>query len=216
MSAGQITWERFITSNNDARGVRYKFEDLSRQLFTYEFLSHNILCKYVHSNPNNPGVESEPILDEVNNIYISYQAKFFDNDVDYNQIKDSAEKAVKHYKGKLDRIYLFSNKALTTTCDSYKNIEKLLKDAEIVLQPITDTTILDLVRKYPFLGKYYFDDHGISHEWFVNNASTIVNILGERFNADFNVDTEASRNLSVFLHDQSALDNYNKKKRRSC
>lgn len=213
MSAGQITWERFITSNNDARGVRYKFEDLSRQLFTYEFLSHNLLCKYVHSNPNNPGVESEPILDEVNNIYISYQAKFFDNDVDYNQIKDSAEKAVKHYKGKLDRIYLFSNKALTTTCDSYKNIEKLLKDAGIVLQPITDTTILDLVRKYPFLGKYYFDDHGISHEWFVNNASTIVNILGERFNADFNVDTEASRNLSVFLHDQSALDNYNKKKR---
>ena len=51
MSAGQITWERFITSNNDARGVRYKFEDLSRQLFTYEFLSHNLLCKYVHSNP---------------------------------------------------------------------------------------------------------------------------------------------------------------------
>lgn len=28
-----ITWEQFITSNNDVRGVRYKFEDLSRQLF---------------------------------------------------------------------------------------------------------------------------------------------------------------------------------------
>ena len=31
-----ITWEQFITSNNDVRGVRYKFEDLSRQLFIYE------------------------------------------------------------------------------------------------------------------------------------------------------------------------------------
>ena len=39
MAVGQITWEKFITSNNDARGVRYKFEDLSRQLFAYEFLS---------------------------------------------------------------------------------------------------------------------------------------------------------------------------------
>lgn len=77
-------------------------------------------------------------------------------------------------------------------------IEKLLNDAGIALQPITDTSILDLVRKYPFLGKYYFDDHGISHEWFVNKAAITVNILGERFNADFNVDTEASRNLSIF------------------
>lgn len=213
MAVGQITWERFITSNNDARGVRYKFEDLSRQLFTYEFLSQNNVCKYVHSNPNNPGIESEPILDEVNNRYIGYQAKFFDNDADYNQIRESAQKAVKHYKGKLDLIYLFCNKALTTTCDSYKGIEKLLNDAGIALQPITDTTILDLVRKYPFLGKYYFDDHGISHEWFVNKAAITVNILGERFNADFNVDTEASRNLSIFLQNQSALDYYNDRKR---
>ena len=212
MAAGQITWERFITNNNDARGVRYKFKDLSRQLFTYEFLSQNKLFKYVHSNPNNPGIESEPILDEVNNKYIGYQAKFFDKDVSYDQIKESAQKAVKYYKGKLDLIYLFCNKPLTTTRDIYKSIEKLLNDAGIELQPITDTTILDLVRKYPFLGKYYFDDHGISRDWFVNKASTTVKILGERFNADFNVDTEASRNLSIFLQDQSALDYYNNKK----
>lgn len=213
MAVGQITWEQFITSNNDARGVRYKFEDLCRQLFLYEFLSQNKVNKYIHSNPNNPGIESEPILDEINNRYIGYQAKFFDNAVDYSQIKESAEKAVKHYKGNLDIIYLFCNKALTTTCDSYKSIEKLLNDASIELQPITDTTILDLVRKYPLLGKYYFDAHGITHEWLVNKAAIAVNILGERFNAEFNVDTEASRNLSIFLQNQNALDYYNESKR---
>lgn len=214
MAVGQITWEQFITSNNDARGVNYKFEDLSRQLFTYEFLSRNHMFKYVHSNPNNPGIESEPILDEVNNRYIGYQAKFFDNDRNmYNQIKESAKKAVEHYQGKLDLIYLFCNKPLTTTCNSYKDIEKLLNAAGIKLQPITDTTILDLVRKYPMLGKYYFDEHSISHEWFVNKADVIVDILGERFNADFNVDTEASRNLAIFLHDQNAIDDYNNRKR---
>ena len=213
MAAGQITWEQFVTCNNDARGVGYKFEDLSRQLFTYEFLSQNNVNKYVHSNPNNPGIESEPILDEVNNRYIGYQAKFFDNDADYNQIKESAQKAVKYYKGKLEVIYLFCNKPLTTTSESYKKIEKLLNDAGIALQLITDTAILDLVRKYPSLGKYYFDDHGISHEWFVNRASITVNILGERFNADFNVDTEASRSLSVFVQNQAALNYYNDRKK---
>lgn len=51
----------------------------------------------MHSNPNNAGIESEPILDEENNKYIGYQAKFFDNAADYGQIKEFAEKAVKHY-----------------------------------------------------------------------------------------------------------------------
>ena len=216
MAVGQITWEQFITNNNDARGVRYKFEDLCRQLFLYEFLSRNNVNKYIHSNPNNPGIESEPILDEINNRYIGYQAKFFDNAVDYSQIKESAEKAVKHYKGNLDIIYLFCNKALTTTCESYKSIEKLLNDASITLQPITDTTILDLVHKYPLLGKYYFDAHGITHDWLVDKATIAVNILGERFNAEFKVDTEASRNLSIFPQNQNALDYYNERKRNLC
>ena len=214
MATGQITWEQFITVNNDARGVRYKFEDLCRQLFTYEFLSKNKIHKYVHSNPNNPGIESEPILNEETDKYIGYQAKFFANEVGYSQIKESAKKAVKHYKGKLDVIYLFCNKSVTTTRDSFKEIENLLNDAGIEIQLITDTTILDLVRKYPSLGKYYFDDHGISHEWFVNETARVVDVLGERFNADFNVDTVAARNLAIFLQNQDAVDYFNNKKRK--
>lgn len=214
MATGQITWEQFITVNNDARGVRYKFEDLCRQLFTYEFLSKNKIHKYVHSNPNNPGIESEPILNEETDKYIGYQAKFFANEVGYSQIKESAEKAVKHYKGKLDVIYLFCNKSVTTTRDSFKEIENLLNDAGIEIQLITDTTILDLVRKYPALGKYYFDDHGISHEWLVNEADRVVDVLGERFNADFNVDTVAERNLSIFLQNHNAIDYFNNRKRK--
>ena len=214
MATGQITWEQFITVNNDARGVRYKFEDLCRQLFTYEFLSKNKIHKYVHSNPNNPGIESEPILNEETDKYIGYQAKFFANEVGYSQIKESAKKAVKHYKGKLDVIYLFCNKSVTTTRDSFKEIENLLNDAGIEIQLITDTTILDLVRKYPSLGKYYLDDHGISHEWFVNETARVVDVLGERFNADFNVDTVAARNLAIFLQNQDAVDYFNNKKRK--
>ncbi|MBS5115448.1 MAG: hypothetical protein KHY88_07115 [Erysipelotrichaceae bacterium] len=209
----QITWEKFISTNYDVRGIRYKFEDLSRQLFTYEYLSKNKEHKYVHSNPNNAGVESEPIFSEESNKYISYQAKFFDNAVGYDQIKDSAEKAVKHYRGRLDIIYLFCNKPLTTTCKSYIDIEHILNGAGISLEPITDTTILDLVRKHQLLAKYYFDDHEISHHWLVDQASATVDILGERFNEDFNIDTEASKNLTVFLQNKKALDYFNDKKR---
>ncbi len=209
----QITWEKFISTNHDVRGVRYKFEDLSRQLFTYEYLSKNKEHKYVHSNPNNAGIESEPILDEKSKKYIGYQAKFFDKTVGYNQIKDSAQKAIEHYKGKLDIIYLFCNKSLTTTCESYKHIEKMLNDAGISLEPITDTTILDLVRKYPLLAKYYFDDHGISHDWLVDKAFSTVDILGERFNVDFNIDTEVSKNLTIFLQNDKTLNYFNDKKR---
>lgn len=209
----QITWEQFIIINNDTRGVNYKFEDLCRQLFTYEYLAHNVEHKYVHSNPNNAGIESEPILDEKNHKYIGYQAKFFENRVGYKQIEESAKKAIEHYKGKLDIIYLYCNKSLTTTCQSYKNIKKMLNDADILLKPITDATVLDLVRKYPDLAKYYFNNHGISHEWLVNQAHRTIDVLGERFNADFNIDTVASKNLTVFLQTQKALDYYNNKKR---
>lgn len=73
MAADKITWEQFMFCNNDARGVRYGFEDLCRQLFVYEFLPENKTFRYVHSNPNNAGLESEPIYDEVNHRWIGYQ-----------------------------------------------------------------------------------------------------------------------------------------------
>lgn len=118
-----------------------------------------------------------------------------------------------HYAGELDCIYLFCNKALTTTCDSYKNIEKLLKEAGIELIPITDTTILDLVRKYPLLGKYYFDDHGVTYEWLRNHANIEATVLGERYNPEFNVDTVTAKNLSIFLQDKNAIVYFNNKKK---
>lgn len=94
MAADKITWEQFMFCNNDARGVRYRFEDLCRQLFVYEFLPENKTFRYVHGNPNNAGLESEPIYDEMNCRWIDYQVKFFDNDVDYSQLQHSAEKIV--------------------------------------------------------------------------------------------------------------------------
>lgn len=207
-----ITWGNFIHANSDNQSIEYKFEDLCRQLFKNEYLSNNKSQKNLHSNPNNPGIESEPILNEESGKYISYQVKFFERQVDYKQINKSAALTIKNYQGHLDVFYLFCNKPITTTCKSFKEIEKMLNDAHILIELITDKEILDLVRKYPPLAKYYFDDHHITHQWLADKAKVAQDIVGKRFNEDFNIDTGASRKLTIFLQNDNAARYFNSKK----
>ena len=212
----QINWESFVTYNYDARGIRFKFEDLCRQLFANENLSGNKQFKYLHANPNNHGLETEPIYDETNKRWIGFQAKFFDQDVRYEQIKHSAEKTVEYYTGKegiVDLVFLFCNKPITSTANGYTNAVEVLKKANIDVQLITDTAILDLIRnKYSYLGLYYFGNHSIQQEWFVTHTSYMLAELGERYNRDFNVETAFSDELSLFIHDRRAAEYLNAKK----
>ncbi len=212
----QINWDNFKAYGQDVRGVRYKFEDLCRQLFANENLSGNKQFKYLHANPNNYGLETEPIYDESRRLWIGFQAKFFDGDVDYSQIKHSAEKTVEYYTGKVgtvDLVFLFCNKAVTSTAKSFVDTVNLLKQNNINLQLITDSAILDLViNKYPYLGFYYFGNHTIDQDWFTTNTNHMFSILGERYNREFNVETEFLNELSIFVHDQRAADLFNAKK----
>ncbi len=208
-----INWDSFTVYNQDSHGVRYKFEDLCRQLFVNEFISPNKQFRYLHSNPNNAGLESEPLYDEVNKRRIGFQAKYFDDRVSYNQIEQSAQKIKSTYSGKVDLVYLFCNKPLTT--DSLKRTINILQSVNISLQLITDNAILDLVRnKYPYLGLYYFGNHMLSPEWFRTHTTVMADELGERYNRDFNVHTTYSYELSLFLHDQTAAEYLNEKKAR--
>lgn len=125
----QINWNSFRTYNQDSRGVRYKFEDLCRQLFANENLSGNKQFKYLHANPNNYGLEAEPIFDESRQLWIGFQAKFFDNKVGYSQIKESAEKIIEYYTGKagkVDLVYLFCNKPITSTAAMFVETVNLI------------------------------------------------------------------------------------------
>lgn len=212
MSIGQITWDCFCVYNNDSQGIRYKFEDLCRQLFMNEFLSENKICRYIHSNPNNPGIEADPVFDETSKRWIGYQVKFFENSVDYKKILDSAEETVKYYGKKVDHVYLYCNKSITVTAPNYQKAVNVLSTENISLEPITNNTILDLVRKYPYLGTYYFGECSLNHNWFMRNTNKTFSELGERYNKEFNVDTIYSMQLSLFLHDQKALEYLNKKK----
>ena len=139
----QINWESFLTHVHDAHGVQLNFEDLCRQLFANENLSENKQFRYLHANPNNHGLETEPIYDEKNRRWIGFQAKFFDHNVKYKQIKDSAEKTVEYYTGKegiVDLVYLFCNKPIMSSSTGYKNAVECLRKANIEIQLITKTS----------------------------------------------------------------------------
>ena len=118
----RISWANFEAANEDKRTA---FEDMCRLLFCDKFLDSKTIS---HSNPNNPGVEIEPIMDKNSGKMISFQSKYFDclNPGCYTQIRHSAEKAIKYYGKGLDRIYLYCNKDLTTTSKSYNDIAKAM------------------------------------------------------------------------------------------
>lgn len=134
----------------------------------------------------------------------------------YEQIRHSAEKIVEFYTGKdgvVDLVFLFCNKPISSTANGYTNAVQILKKSNVDVQLITDTAILDLIRnKYSYLGLYYFGNHPIQQGWFVTHTGYMLDELGERYNHDFNVRTEYSDEISLFIHDRRAAEYLNGKK----
>jgi len=57
-----INWDSFKNNNPDIKGLNIKYENLCRQLFFYENLFGNKKFRYLHADPTNPGLETEPIF----------------------------------------------------------------------------------------------------------------------------------------------------------
>ena len=205
-----LTWEHFADLHADKE---IAFENLCRSLFKRELCVENAI---LHSDPNHPGVEVAPVLSRDGKNYISFQAKYFDNTIGsngYKQIKKSAEQAIKHYKGELNIIYLYCNIDVTETSKSYTEIKKTLKDAGIDIILITGQTILDCVIEYPTVLSCYFGLDILDASWFQRNLQISLNNLGRRYNSLFNVNTEAQRDLSIFLREDAGIEAINEKKK---
>lgn len=155
MAKPNVTWPQFAVCNDNPTR---QFEAMCREIFKKRFAGNKLL----HTNHATPGIEVLPVLEPAHSDgspqkRISFQAKYFEqSSADYSQIKKSADQMVKYFKGKIDLVYLFCNKILTTTSKRYQNVEKILSDAGIVLEPISDEDLLDLVREYSDIAEYYF------------------------------------------------------------
>lgn len=202
-----LTWEHFEDINPNKRDA---FENLCRSLFYRTLVADNSI---LHSNPNHPGVEVAPVLSKDGKSWISFQAKFFDGEIGYSQIKSSMETTINKYCGKLDIVYLYCNKDITTTSQPYERIEKLVNDAGIKIIPITGQSILDDAMDYPNVLARYFGLDFLDEEWFDANLSASLSILGKRYNSLFDVDTSVKKKMSIFLKEQEGIDLINEKKR---
>lgn len=208
----QFSWTQFSQCNIDGTNIHERFENLCRQIFVNTYLKGESRTKYLRTNPNNPGIEVEPIYCEKENKRIGFQAKYFENGRDYKAISDSFKKTVRYYSNKIDLLILYCNMDLSLTSKPVINAEKLLSDNNISLEIVTNKAIIDLVKKYPYLGEYYFSAHTISNKKLKENNRHRINELRERFNQDFSIDTASSNKLSLFTLDHKAIELINKKK----
>lgn len=200
-----ISWSQFEVCNPDTQNA---FEKMCSVLFNQCIFNGK---KFLHSNPNNPGVEIEPILDVNSNKCVSFQAKYFSrlSNSQYLQIEESMKTAVSHYKGRLDVIYLYCNKDLNTSNRNFIRIKDLLDDAEIELILINNQSILNQVLDYAPIASYYFNSEPLTEEWFVEKLENSVQSLGPRYNNELNVETRPETELGLFLKTSDAVSHIN-------
>lgn len=147
----KIEWNRFeVVNENHTKS----FEMLCHYIFCRRFdVLHDIKADF-----NEAGLETEPIL--YNNEYHGYQAKYFENGMDYIQIKKSVLKALKKFNGRLNYIHIYYNcKAVLSRSKTVKEIEdeagkynvKILWEGGVYFQTVLNNP------NYNDLAQLFFD-----------------------------------------------------------
>lgn len=202
----QLNWASFESCNPDPRTA---FELLCRSLFNRFFFGNKALF---HSNPNNPGTEIEPLFETEQGSLISFQAKYFSSVIDYSQIEHSIDTTISHYAGKINTLYLYCNRDVTTTSAIYTRIEKKLSAYQITLIPITNQTILDQTMDYPVVSFYYFNRQILTQEWFDEHLIVSLDRMGPRYNSHLNIATKTEEYMDLFSQNDDAIKAINAKK----
>ena len=204
-----ISWTAFEACNaNTQEAFEYMCGSLFRRMHTPE-------GTILHYNPQNPGIECEPTIEKNTGKRISFQAKYFGTQIGYAKIEDSAKETVKHYAGKIDKVYLYCNKDLYIRGVQYQRIKKHLNENGIALEAVTNRAILDVVPDYPQIASCYFNTFALTPEWFtVKHEQSIVE-LGRRYNGKFNICTKTEQALDLFFQNDDAVSAINRRKEKA-
>lgn len=148
----KFSWDKFKIKNENKTD---SFENLCYHLFCRK---HGIK-EGIPQDYNEVGLETKPILKEGK--WYGFQAKFFENNIDYNQIKKSVNNAIKSFGGTLDviTIYLNSN-SQPHKSKSGKRIVEIARNANIEIEYFTENQF-DVVLSQPshlYLRQIYFED----------------------------------------------------------
>lgn len=200
-----ISWDVFKYKNSDPRAA---FENMCRLLFKYKYCDGTIT---LHSNPNHPGIEVDPVYSTKLSKKVSFQAKFFDTKTDYKQIKESVDTTIKYYSDKLDLLILYSNTDINTNKSLYQKIYQALKAVNIELELVTNQEVLDQVLGYPLVNNAFFGNCVLDYNWFKQHIQTSIKTLGDRHNP-FNIQTTTNEFISIFLQDEEGVKAINNQK----
>lgn len=204
MQQKDISWENFELYNPDKT---HSFENLCRLLFKHELCTEGTILV---SEPNHAGVEVKPVLSKDGKV-ISFQSKYFTGKIQYSKIKKSVKETVKKYNHSLDIWYLYTNRSLSE-CPSYNDIVKILKDNGTEITVISNDEILTTILKYQYIMEAFFSVNYLPFSWFENQVKSAIDDLGIRYNAAFNVETEALDHLNLFLGNEDGVKYVNSKK----
>ena len=116
----KINWDTFKVKNED---YKKSFQELSYFLFCRKF---NRASEGILAYKNQVGIETEPI--QSNGNLIGFQAKWFESEIDEDNIIKSIEKA-KSKNPKLDKIIFYINKEFSES--SKKGVKKSKKEKKI-------------------------------------------------------------------------------------
>jgi hypothetical protein len=197
-----VTW---IDFEKNTSNPKTDFENLARIFFKIKFFN---LDTVFSQSPNNAGVEIIPI--RCGNNFISFQAKHFDNKVDYSQIKSSISKTTKYYNNtQLNIIYLICNKDVDQRCNSFLEIERIVTSAGMSLELICNNAILDEISinndfeniKYCFFGSLKLDKR-----WFDDKLNIALEDLGGRYDKEFNVDVPLQRHFEFIFESNKMIE----------
>lgn len=205
-----LTWQDF---ENTSKNITVDFEHLCRIFFKYRYAKD--VTVILKQKANNPGIETEPILIEGKKV--GFQAKYFSNNISYNDILDSANKVVKYYGGKIDKVVLFCNKDISIDACNYKKAVLLLSKKNIELEPCCNNNILDVINTvsdYAPIKCLYFNKMNLSDEWFKEKLDRSLKELEPRYTPGFHVNIFESqkhfdilyRNEQVVKHLQTLID----------
>ncbi len=109
----EINWNKFTVKNQKTTAA---FEDMCYFLFCRKYG----IKEGIRTNFNQVGLETEPILFEGE--YYGFQSKYFTKKINYLNIKNSIDNALKYYDN-LNHITIYINQEAQPSCKSAKSIE---------------------------------------------------------------------------------------------
>ncbi|WP_042356949.1 NACHT domain-containing protein [Bacillus rubiinfantis] len=199
----QIDWRQF---GRKFESLQESFEELCHYLFCRELK----ITGAISADHNQKGLETKPV--KYKKKCYGYQSKFFDNNIDYGQIKHSIKNALEEFEGKLDYIFIYLNKGARTSCKSAKEIIAMAKKkgVEVVWKDITSIKTMLAQPSNIDIAQAFF---GVGDEFKFIKESTnqdIITLLQSKEYLDLPIDSESntylfSSLLDIVLDDQDKI-----------